>query len=78
MSGTHRADTAALGIATSDTFLMSDVGGGVRWYANRRRGVRGDYRFLVVQQKDQAAPFFGRDMRYEHRVYAAVVVKLLQ
>jgi hypothetical protein len=32
----------------------------------------------VVQQKDQAAPFFGRDMRYGHRVHAAVVVNLLQ
>jgi hypothetical protein len=71
-------DTAALGIATSDTFFTGDVGGGVRWYANRRWGVRGDYRFLVVQQKDQAAPFFGRDMRYGHRVHAAVVVNLLQ
>lgn len=71
-------DTAALGIATSHTFFTGDVGGGMRWYANRRWGVRGDYRFLMVQQKEQAAPFVGRDMRYGHRVYAAVVVNLLQ
>jgi opacity protein-like surface antigen len=71
-------DTTALGIATSETFFTGDVGGGVRWYANRRWGVRGDYRFIAVQRKDVGAPFFGRDTRYGHRVYGAVVVNVLQ
>jgi len=71
-------ETAALGIGTSDTFFTGDVGGGVRWYANHRWGVRGDYRFVAVQRKDAGAPFFGRDTRYGHRVYGAVVVNVAQ
>jgi hypothetical protein len=71
-------DTAALGIATTDTFFTGDVGGGLRWYANRHWGLRGDYRFIAVQQKDNAAQFFGRDTRYGHRVYGAVIVNILQ
>jgi hypothetical protein len=71
-------DTAALGIGSRETFFTGDVGGGVRWYANRRWGVRGDYRFIAVQQKDLGAPFFGRETRYGHRVYGAVIVKVLQ
>ena len=70
-------DTAALGIGTTETFFTSNVGGGLRWYASRRWGLRADYRFVAVEQKDNAAQFFGRDTRYGRRVYGAVIVNIL-
>ena len=70
--------TAALGINNTASFLTGDVGGGVKWYVNRRWGLRGDYRFLAVQSKDDAPAFFGGETRYGHRVYGAVVINALQ
>ena len=64
-----------LGITDDETFLSGNVGGGVKWYApNNRWGVRGDYRFGVTRSKDDAPAFFGRDTRYVHRVYGAVII----
>jgi hypothetical protein len=68
-------DKASLGIAETETFLTGNVGGGVKWYAGRW-GLRGDYRFIGVQSKDAAPEFFGRETRYGHRVYGAVVVNI--
>lgn len=68
-----------LGIASNDTFLTGNVGGGVKWYApNGRWGLRGDYRFISVKSKDDAPAFFGRDTRYGHRVYVGVVVNAVR
>jgi len=64
-----------LGITSDETFLTGNFGGGVKWYApNNRWGVRGDYRFGVTRSKDDAPAFFGRDTRYLHRVYGAVII----
>jgi hypothetical protein len=71
-------ETTAVGINSNDTFLTGNVGGGVRWYANRRWGLRGEYRFIAVKSKDDAPAFFGQDTRYGHRVYGAVVVNVVQ
>jgi len=50
-------------------------GGGVKWYArNTRRGLRGDYRFLMTKSNNNAPSFFGQDNRYGHRHYAGVIV----
>jgi hypothetical protein len=66
-----------LGIDETETYFTGNVGGGVKWFArNGRWGLRGDYRFLAVQSKDDAPSFFGRDTRYGHRVYGAVIVAL--
>ena len=66
---------ASLGINSVDTFLTGNAGGGVKWYApNGRWGLRGDYRFLVTQSKDDAPAFFGPETRYGHRVYGAVII----
>jgi outer membrane protein with beta-barrel domain len=70
--------TAALGINDTTSFLSGDVGGGVKWYANHRWGLRADYRFLAVRAKDDAPAFFGTDTRYGHRIYGAVVINALQ
>jgi len=51
------------------------VGGGVKWYSGRW-GLRGDYRFIAVQSKDDAPEFFGREARYGHRVTGAFLVNI--
>ena len=68
-----------LGITSDETFLTGNVGGGVKWYApNNRWGIRGDYRFGATQSKDDAPAFFGRDTRYVHRVYGAVIINMVR
>jgi hypothetical protein len=66
---------AGLGINDNQTFFTGNVGGGVKWYAGRW-GLRGDYRFIGVQSKDDASTFFGSDTRYGHRVYGAVLLNV--
>ena len=64
-----------LGVLSDETFLTGNVGGGVKWYAaNKRWGLRGDYRFAATRGKDDAPEFYGRDTRYAHRVYAGVMI----
>jgi len=58
-----------------ETFLTGNVGGGISWYAGRW-GLRGDYRFIAVQSKDDAPAFFGREERFGHRVYAGVLLNV--
>ena len=70
-------DSATLGIADTDTFLTGNVGGGVKWYAGRW-GLRGDYRFIAVQGKDEAPAFWGPDTRYGHRVYGGVILNVVR
>ena len=65
----------ALVVDDSETFLTGNVGGGVNWYAGRW-GLRGDYRFIVVQSKDEAPAFFGQETRYGHRVYGGVLLNV--
>jgi hypothetical protein len=68
-------EKASLGINQNETFLTGNVGGGVKWYSGRW-GLRGDYRFIAVQSKDDAPEFFGRETRYGHRVYGAFLVNV--
>jgi opacity protein-like surface antigen len=68
-----------LGVTGDETFLTGNVGGGVKWYApNNRWGLRADYRFAATQSKDDAPAFFGRDTRYVHRGYAAVIINTIR
>jgi hypothetical protein len=69
-------ETSGLGINSTETFFTGNVGGGVKWYAGRW-GLRGDYRFIGVQSKDDAPAFFGRETRYGHRVYGAVLLNVV-
>jgi hypothetical protein len=64
-----------LTINDTETFLTGNVGGGLAWYAGRW-GLRGDYRFIAVQSKDDAPSFFGAEERYGHRVYAGVLLNV--
>jgi Outer membrane protein beta-barrel domain len=70
---------AELGVPDNETFLSTNVGGGIKWYApSSRWGIRGDYRFIAVPGKDDANPFVGKDTRYAHRVYIGVVINAVR
>jgi outer membrane protein with beta-barrel domain len=77
VGGLSLFERANLGINNTETFLTGNVGAGVKWYAGRW-GLRGDYRFIAVQSKDDAPAFFGQETRYGHRVYGAVIVNVVQ
>lgn len=77
VGGLSLFEKASLGINQTETFLTGNVGGGVKWYAGRW-GLRGDYRFVGVQSKDDAPEFFGRETRYGHRVYGGVIVNVVR
>jgi hypothetical protein len=67
-----------LGVNDNETFLTGNVGGGLKWYANRRWGLRGDYRFMMVRDKNDGPTFFGGngDTRHGHRVYGAIILNV--
>jgi hypothetical protein len=69
-------ERAELGVNDTENHLTGNVGGGVKWYANRRWGVRGDYRFVAVQSSDNGSAFFGQETRHAHRIYGGVVVNM--
>jgi hypothetical protein len=67
-------DAARLNQGGNSTFLVGNVGGGVKWYAHQRWGLRGDYRLLIVNDKADAPAFFGGDrVRFGHRVYGGLL-----
>jgi hypothetical protein len=67
-----------VGVLSTDTFLTGNVGGGVKWYANGRWGLRGDYRFVATRSNSTASTFFGSTDRFGHRVYGAVVINAVR
>ena len=77
LGGLSLFERAAVGVNDTETFLTGNVGGGVKWYAGRW-GLRGDYRFIGVQSKDDAPTFFGLETRYGHRVYGGVILNVVR
>ena len=77
IGGLNLFERANLGINDTETFLTGNVGGGLKWYS-RRWGLRGDYRFIAVQSKDDAPAFFGQETRYGHRVYGGVILNVVR
>ena len=77
LGGLSLFERAEVGVNDTTTFLTSNVGGGVKWYAGRW-GLRGDYRFIAVQSKDDAPAFFGQETRYGHRVYGGVILNVVR
>ena len=75
IGGLSLFEKASLGINDTQTFLTSNVGGGVSWYAGRW-GLRGDYRFIALKSKEDAPAFFGQETRYGHRVYGGVLLNV--
>src|SRR5258708_29489742 len=75
VGGLTMFERVGLGVTDDKTFLLGNVGGGVKWYApNSRWGLRGDYRFIASKSNNDAPSFFGRATRYGHRVYAGVII----
>jgi hypothetical protein len=66
-------DAENLGITAYENYLTGNVGGGLKWFSSRHVGIRGDYRFFMVRNKDGAPVFFGNENRYGHRVQAGLV-----
>jgi hypothetical protein len=68
------SEVAALGVFENVNYLTGNVGGGLKWFATRHWGVRGDYRLIIVRHTKDAPAFFGRDeLRYGHRIYAGLL-----
>jgi hypothetical protein len=67
-----------LDVNDTHNLLTGNVGGGIKWYANDRWGLRGDYRFIAVQSADDGAPFFGQEARYGNRIYGGVVLNVVR
>jgi hypothetical protein len=65
----------SLGINQVESFLTGNVGGGVKWYRGRW-GARGDYRFTALRSRVDAPAVFGRETRYGHRVFGAVLLNV--
>jgi hypothetical protein len=77
IGGLSMFEQASVGVADAQTFLTGNIGAGVKWYGGRW-GLRGDYRFIGVQSQDDAPAFFGRQDRFGHRVYGAVILNVVR
>lgn len=67
-------DTANLGVTAPTNYFTGNVGGGLKWFANRHWGARGDYRLMIVNDNVNAPGFFGREeVRYGHRMYGGLL-----
>jgi hypothetical protein len=75
VGGLSLFERADLGIPDTETFLTTNIGGGIKWYRGRF-GLRGDYRFIIVRSQDDASVFFGQETRYGHRVYGGIIVNI--
>jgi hypothetical protein len=77
VGGMRMLDTesvANLGITAPTNYFTANVGGGLKWFANRHWGARGDYRLMIVNDNVNAPGFFGREeIRYGHRVYGGLL-----
>jgi len=67
-----------LGIGGSKAFLTGNVGGGLKWYATGRWGLRADYRLVMIRSSNGAPEFFGREGRLAHRIFGGVVLNLVE
>jgi hypothetical protein len=67
-------EVASLGLVSDETYFTGNVGAGVKWFATRHVGLRGDARLFMVKNKDQA-PFFNTDgNQFGGRIYAGVLL----
>ena len=77
IGGLTMFERVGIGVPDDHTFLVSNVGGGLKWFApNSRWGLRGDYRFLVTKSSDGAPAFFGQNSRYAHRLYGGLILNV--
>jgi opacity protein-like surface antigen len=68
------SDFAPLGQSHDETFFTQNVGAGVKWFSSQHWGLRGDYRYIIVDKKDNADPFFGlNENRFGHRISGSLL-----
>ena len=68
------SSVTGLGVTQNETYFSTNVGGGVKWFATRHIGLKGDARFIFVKNKTEA-PFFGQmDHQYGGRFYGGLVL----
>ncbi|MBI4484387.1 MAG: outer membrane beta-barrel protein [Acidobacteria bacterium] len=73
LGGLTMFDDDEVGVNDDETFFTGNVGAGAKYYFGRW-GVRGDYRFIAIDSKEDAPAFFGRaDTRYGHRIYGGLL-----
>ena len=67
-------DTSSLGLTTNHTYLTTNVGGGLRWFPMPHWGLRGDYRYFMINSDTNAPSFFGQTQdRHANRVYGSII-----
>jgi hypothetical protein len=69
----NRTDVENLGVTTNQTYFTTNLGGGIRWFASQNWGLRGDYRLIMIRNKDDAPLFFGQENRLGHRIAGSFV-----
>jgi outer membrane beta-barrel protein len=70
----EKSDIHNLGVTDNTSYFTGNAGGGVKWFAHRYFGLRGDYRLVMVNDKATAPEFFGRqERRYGHRIYGGLL-----
>ncbi len=76
-----RNSTKQFGITEGETFTAENFGAGVKIFRGgdaKNWGFRGDYRFIMVNKKDSAVPFFAQSKsRKGHRIYIGMIYEML-
>jgi opacity protein-like surface antigen len=69
-----RDELAAVDLFSTETLFTQNFGGGLKWWSADNWGLRADYRFIIVNGRDNLDPFFGLDRtRFGNRVSASVL-----
>jgi hypothetical protein len=71
VGGLTMFEAPSVGLGDDQNFLTGNVGGGAKIYFGRW-GVRGDYRYVAIDSRENAPAFFGRENRYGHRLYGGL------
>jgi hypothetical protein len=68
------SDFASLSTADT-TYVVDNMGGGLKWYSTAHVGLQGDYRFFTLKNNVAAPGFFGSsEWRYGHRIYGGLLL----
>jgi opacity protein-like surface antigen len=72
MSVLGTAEAGPFGLTKDSTHLALNIGGGARWFPLPHWGVRGDYRYIAIQNANP--PVGATPVRHANRLYGALVV----
>lgn len=66
------AESGAFGLAADSTHLTVNIGAGARWFPLPHWGVRGDYRYIAIENSNPPASVAA--VRHANRLYGALVL----